>query len=95
MLRSLKHFYLGLQFLPPQMGESSVLGPQRVSLVMQIIQEGFPMLWHPRSINSRGFGELLLGESVLSSPLTRALGFRAAGKREDLLFKAQGEESIA
>lgn len=62
---------------------------------MQITQEGFPMLWHPKSIKSRAFGELLLGESVLSTPLTRALGFSAAGKREDLLFKAQGQESIA
>lgn len=43
-VRSLKPHYLGLQFLLPQRGESSVLGPHRGSLVMQITQEGFPML---------------------------------------------------
>lgn len=94
-VRSLKPHYLGLQFLPPQRGESSVLGPLLGSLVIQITQEGFSMLWHSKSMNSRSFGELLLGEPILSTPLTRALGFRAAGKREDLLFKAQGQESIA
>lgn len=95
MVRSLKSHYLGLQFLPPQRGESRVLGLQQGSLLMHITQEGFPMLWHPKLTNSRVFGELLLAESILSTPLTRALGFRAAGKREDLLFKAQGQESKA
>lgn len=94
-VRLLKPRCLGLQFLPPQTGESSILGPLRGSLVMQSTQERFPMPWHHKSINSRGFCELLLGESVLSTPLTRALGFRAAGKREDLIFKAQGQESKA
>lgn len=58
-----------------------------------------PLLWHPCSVKSRDFGDLLLcpplWELALSGQLSRALGFRAAGDREDLIFKAQEQESIA